>query len=731
MNTSFLNAYEYFLNPFAIPVLVVSTLLLLIGIFVLTQNPKASSNLSFFVICVCSCIWLYGMSLVYCSRTEVLAHNWYQYFTFFGVTNIAPSIYFFSAAWSGTLRKKKKWVASGYLGALIFFLASALSPYGISGIREYFWGFYPVYGPIAASFVGLFIVYYVMALQAFLVGWRQEVRPQYRRQYSYITVAYVITFFGACDFIPKLAPISLYPFGYLTVLLWLSIVAYSIIRYKVMDIETVIHKTLMWAALSSLVFLPLGLTMFYFRDLLLYIHPVLSSIFGVCLFLLFMMYARTIQPWIDHIFQRRKHDLEAALIRFNDNLVYLKGLDDLAAYIVQTIRETLYVDKVQIFLKQGESTSLIQIDTEADADAEPSCNNAFIHWLEREDKLVLTDFVDLDPRFEGIKNEAKTFFDTLGVQVVIPLILNRELIGLINLGKKANLKSFRGAELAFLSELRRAATIALSNSLRLIEMHESLRKWNEELEEKVRQRTEELETAQKQLIQAEKLATIGTLAGGVAHEINNPLTAVLTNAQLLKMGKVSQEDIESIQLIEDGAKRCQLIIQKLMKYARKPAVENLTEEVDINAVIENMIGFLRFQFEQDNVQFVKKLNPVSKIRGVANELEQVFTNLALNAKDAVKSINKPGIIEIETCEKNGAVLAFVKDNGVGISQANLSKIFDPFFTTKDVGKGTGLGLAVSYGIVKKYNGNIDVASKLNEGTTFTVAFPKTVRQTTT
>ena len=272
--------------------------------------------------------------------------------------------------------------------------------------------------------------------------------------------------------------------------------------------------------------------------------------------------------------------------------------------------------------------------------------------------------------------------------------------------------------------MRGGATIAFSNSLRLIEMHESLRKWNEELEEKVRQRTEELETAQKQLIQAEKLATIGTLAGGVAHEINNPLTAVLTNAQLLKMDKTSQEDIESIQLIEDGAKRCQLIIQKLMKYARKPAIEDLAGEVDINAVIENMIGFLRFQFEQDNVQFVKKLNPVSKIRGVANELEQVFTNLMLNAKDAVKSTNKPGMIEIETYEKNGAVLASVKDNGVGISQANLSKIFDPFFTTKDVGKGTGLGLAVSYGIVKKYDGSIDVESKLNEGTTFTVTFPK-------
>src|SRR3989338_4474342 len=100
---SFLNAAAYFLNPFAIPVLAVSTLLLLISLFVLTQNPKSSRNVSFFIICISSCIWLYGISVVYCCRFEASALNWYKYFTFFGVTLIAPSIYFFSASWAGLL----------------------------------------------------------------------------------------------------------------------------------------------------------------------------------------------------------------------------------------------------------------------------------------------------------------------------------------------------------------------------------------------------------------------------------------------------------------------------------------------------------------------------------------------------------------------------------------------------------------------------------------------------
>ncbi|MBI4358170.1 MAG: hypothetical protein HY584_02625, partial [Candidatus Omnitrophica bacterium] len=266
---SFLSAYDYVLNPFAVPVLVVSTLLALISIFVLSQNPKSPTNLSFFLICLSSCVWLYSISLVYCSRYESLALHWYKYFTFFGVAFIAPSIYFFSVAWVGLLRERKGLIFLGYLGALAFYISSALTDYGILGVRKYFWGFYPIYGPIATAFLAFFVFYYTMGLWTFAIGRSRETRLQFRKQYDYLIVAYLITFFGASDFIPKFTSISLYPFGYITVLLWLLIVAYSIIRYKLMDIETVIHKTLMWAALSSLVFLPLGLAIYYFKDLFL------------------------------------------------------------------------------------------------------------------------------------------------------------------------------------------------------------------------------------------------------------------------------------------------------------------------------------------------------------------------------------------------------------------------------------------------------------------------------
>ncbi len=702
----------------------VSTIIFFVGLFIFIQHRKAAANISFFLICLCINLWLFGISFVYAAKDPVLALTIYRKITFLGVSFISTSVYFFSVVWLNLGRRKIRNALIGFLGSIIFYSLGLFHDTTFPGVYHYFWGYYPQYGRIAQIFLLFFFGYFFAAFYNFVRVYQHETALARKKQIKLIAIAFLISFTGSVDYLPKLSYFPIYPIGYLCVFTWIMMVAYSIIRYKVMDIETVIHRTLMWAALSSLVFLPLGGTLYYFKNLLTYLHPVLSAVFGVGLFLLFMMYAKTIQPWIDHIFQRRKHDLESALTKFNDNLVHLKGLDDLSRYIAQTIREILYVDKVQVFLRESEKKNLIRIDALSEGTMKVPYGNAFVRWLEKEDQLALSDFVDLDPKFQDVKAAAKDFFRDLDAKVAIPLVLSGELLGLINLGQKANLKHFRAPELTFLSELRRAATIALSNSLRLIEMQESLRHWNEELEEKVRQRTRELEEAQKQLVQAEKLATIGTLAGGVAHEINNPLTAVLTNAQMLKMSATESDDRESIQLIEEGAKRCQAIVQKLMKYARKPIQEELMRELDLNQVIENVLAFLNYQLEQDNIRLIKHLKILPKIKGVANELEQVFTNIVLNAKDAIKAGKGSGTIEITTFEKNGALYAQIQDDGVGIPKEHLTKIFDPFFTTKDVGKGTGLGLSITYGIIEKHGGKIEVESEPGHGSTFTVSLAK-------
>lgn len=717
--TEFLGQFQF--NWYSIPVTIVSTFIFCIGLFVFSQHRKSIVNFSFFIICLCVNAWLYGISLVSSAKDPQIALLCYKTVTFLGVAFVSPCVYCFSVVWLKLYEKQKVFFKTALLGGALFYLLGLMTELSFPRVQLFFWGYYPRYGSLSIVFLLFFFGFFFAAFFNFASAYLKETDSNRKTQIKLIAVAFMISLTGSVDYIPKVIGVSIYPFGYLSVFFWIMTVAYSIVKYKVMDIETVIHKTLMWAVLSSLVFLPLGGTLYYFKSLLFSLHPFLVSFFGVVLFFLFMIYAKTIQPWIDHIFQRRKSDLKNELLKFNDNLVHLKGLSDLTKYIVQTIRDILYVNEVQLFLKKSKDRSLIRLDAQEAKTLD--YQNRFVQWLEKQDRPVLADFLDLDPQFEGIKEEAGRFFIESGAKVSVPLTLNNELIGLINLGPKANLKPFRSVEVMFLSELRRAATIALSNSLRLIEMQESLRKWNEELEAKVLERTEQLKETQKQLIQAEKLATIGVLAGGVAHEINNPLTAVLTNAQILKMN-ADKDDLESIQLIEAGAKRCQEIIQKIMKYARKPLGPEKAEVVNLNDVIDDAIAFLRYQIEQENVEIkVQKNEAAPFVQANGNELEQVLTNLILNAKDAVKDVNRPGKIEIKTLVQNGTTGFSVSDNGHGISDANLSKIFDPFFTTKDVGKGTGLGLAVTYGIVKKYNGQIDVSSKVGKGTTFVVMFP--------
>ena len=432
---------------------------------------------------------------------------------------------------------------------------------------------------------------------------------------------------------------------------------------------------------------------------------------------------RLLQPRIDHFFKRGQSNLEQHLARFNDNLVHLRGLDELVRTIEQTIKDSVYPVSARLYLVESQGQRFACPESFNLARLGVTSDNSFLKWLPSANFVVLSEYVDIDPRLEPVHDEASEFFRKTQSSVCVPLVLSESLIGVILLGRKSNLKSYRRMEVSFLDELRPSATIAISNSIRLIQMQENLRRWNQELEKQVAKRTSELVQTQAQLVHAEKLATIGTLAGGVAHEINNPLTAVLTNAQLLKMGEASQEDMESISLIEEGAKRCQIIIQKLLKYARKSGDEEVKQTVDLHLVIQSVSSLLAYQFKQENINLVLELDRLSPIQGIANELEQVFTNLLINARDAIRSAGHQGEIRIRAAQVNQTAEVQVIDNGVGIKKEDLNKIFDPFFTTKAVGKGTGLGLAVTHGILEKHHCQVSVMSKEGEGSNFILRFP--------
>ncbi|KPJ60652.1 MAG: hypothetical protein AMJ46_05150 [Latescibacteria bacterium DG_63] len=245
----------------------------------------------------------------------------------------------------------------------------------------------------------------------------------------------------------------------------------------------------------------------------------------------------------------------------------------------------------------------------------------------------------------------------------------------------------------------------------------------DQMADAVEEREEQLKIAtSRQIGQSAKLASIGRLAAGIAHEINNPLTGVLTFAHLLRQkNKVDEQSKEDVNVIIRETTRVREIVQGLLNFARESTPQK--ELLDMNQVITDTMKLVRSQKEFNNVTVVENLAPgLPLIYGDKNQLQQVFLNLSLNA---VEAMEQGGTLSITTTAENGNVQIAFQDTGCGIKKEHLDDIFEPFFTTKPPTKGTGLGLSVSYGIIRRHGGSIEADSKEGEGSTFTITLPVT------
>jgi len=227
---------------------------------------------------------------------------------------------------------------------------------------------------------------------------------------------------------------------------------------------------------------------------------------------------------------------------------------------------------------------------------------------------------------------------------------------------------------------------------------------------------------EEQLQISEKMASIGLLAAGVAHEVNTPLTGISSFAQMLLEG-ADPNDPKTVLLekIERQTFRAAKIVNGLLTLSRPGTAEGERTRVDLNAVITDVMSLLEHQFEIGSIKIRRELSPTPVIVvGIEHQLQQVFLNLFLNARDAMPS---GGWLTATTRIEDRQVVTEVADTGSGIPAAHLARIYDPFFTTKAYGRGTGLGLSISYGIIREHDGAIRCDSTEGQGTRFTISLP--------
>ena len=245
----------------------------------------------------------------------------------------------------------------------------------------------------------------------------------------------------------------------------------------------------------------------------------------------------------------------------------------------------------------------------------------------------------------------------------------------------------------------------------------------------LRQRVAELERletehqrAEEQLLITDRLASIGELASGIAHELNNPLTSVIGFSQLL-LGRDIPDDIrEDIKVIYSEAQRAAEVMKNLLIFARKHAP--VKQLVNINSVIEKVLTVRAYEQRVDNIQVITHLAPdLPEIMADYFQLQQVFLNIIINAEHFMLEAHKRGTLTITTQRVERTIRASFTDDGPGVAKENLGHLFDPFFTTKEVGKGTGLGLSICHGIITEHSGRIYAESELGKGATFVVELP--------
>ncbi|MEW6040505.1 MAG: response regulator, partial [Elusimicrobiota bacterium] len=403
-----------------------------------------------------------------------------------------------------------------------------------------------------------------------------------------------------------------------------------------------------------------------------------------------------------------KKEMEAILAVYELNQLVFSSLklDELLERIINLVIKVLKADEVSIMLFDNESKLHISaaygLDNEIKKKTCLSIGERIAGKVIQERKpMLLIGGLKNYPELTDIQGRKE-----IKSSIVSPLIAKDKPLGVLNINRTKNEEIFSHIDM-------RNAIIFAGQLAQAID--------NAYLYRELEQKIKELQDTQKQLIQSEKMAALGQLAGGAAHELNNPLTTVLGTAQIL-MTEISKDNPlqKDLKEIEESAQRCKEIINNMLNFARQH--EFSLEPADINSVIDTTLDLCQHQIELQKVKIKKKYGKNLPFVNISPfHIQQIFFNIILNAQQAMPD---GGNLTITTKLVKGKVEISFTDTGVGIKKENLVKIFEPFFTTRKIGKGTGLGLSVSYGIVQKHKGTIKAKSEgEGKGATFIVTLP--------
>jgi signal transduction histidine kinase len=559
-----------------------------------------------------------------------------------------------------------------------------------------------------------------------------------------------VVFWGAVlSFVPVLVLLSARLFFRVTfpsylALIWFVIlpasVAYGIARNQLFEIRGIARSSAAHGA-ATLAITGLFAFLITFADTLFArFNMNASSPWFSLTFLFFAILAFNplrirLQALVDRVFDRDRAGYRDAMREISEAMVSMLSLDEVVDRLLNAVTESMGAERAMVMLLDDASQQLRPSAWRGEFEADArELTLAIDHpvgkhlWMRRQE-LTCLDFDDADPETREICQDT---FDTLEAELLVPILFGVDLLGVIAVGRKLSGEKVGADDRQLLRTFANQSAIAIENA----KAFDEIAKLNETLEARVEERTRELRDTQAQLMQSEKMRSLGQLVAGVAHELNNPIGFVHANLQLLEGyvarlisaqqgGDPAERVREAIQKLllrsREGTQRVKDIVQDLRTFSRMDQAE--LGDANLNEEIDRTLALMEPRFK-GGVKLERDFAELPRVRCLPGQLNQVFMNLVMNACDAV---NGKGRIVVRTRPTDTGVALIFEDDGPGIPVENRERIFEPFFTTKAVGQGTGLGLSISHGIIERHGGRMSVDCPPTGGTQFRIDLPRVAR----
>jgi PAS domain S-box-containing protein len=610
-------------------------------------------------------------------------------------------------------------------------------------------------------------------------------------------------------------PLAIIPFAF----------GYSVLRYRLMDVELVVRRVFVYALTTLAVSLLIAVVVYTgglyafgsdqaFTSGEITLRVVVAVLAMAAIVMVAAPVKNFLQEQVDRVFYGERYDLRNSLLDFGRTLSATTALDPLLDALVSRLQQVMNVERVAIFIESRNARSGYVVARTAGLPAPvvvPPDFREMIRVRSAETGVVRADDFDLNSESNQSVRQVLHYF--------VPCVVRGRMVAVIGLGRSVDGGLLSSEDVEILRTVSGYVAVAIENSLLYKDQQERaaelklLKEFNESIIESInvgllavdlegrvtrlnsalehilglrrdaavgryvedlfsedfadtlkqvlgkdgwllkeirniyklhtatranralvlnialaplqdaQGQTGALVVLEEQLQQREKLSSIGLLAAGVAHEVNTPLTGVSSYTQML-LGMLNENDPKHalLQKVRTQAERATNIVNNLLNFSRTGSATEFAE-IDVARVLDDTLQLLEPQLRRSQIEIVRDYDDdAPEAYANAGKLQQVFTNLILNARDAIP--DGGGRITVSTgTADDGSLVAEISDNGIGIAPENVAKIYDPFYTTKGVGQGTGLGLAVSYGIVQEHAGRISVDSTPGHGTTFRITLP--------